>query len=549
MSTLCPFRSLSRLVNHYLPYSYLHLAAGRLIIFRIRHVKCGEEKPECKQCTGSGRKCDGYSDASQRELHENIKKPSSAHPIPRSSSNVSSDSCLVLIPGTRQERQYLQFFCDEAINALSGYFPSELWNRLLPQKSHHHPILRHAAAAVGAAYEQRTLRDSTGQTVNEGFALQQYNKAIQNFRGQVVSPNCYDNNVILLTCALFSCLEMLRSNQNGAMDHIQGGVQILMSKLRSAPVQSSKPVSALGTFDRDLFQFFYRMDLQTSLSGRNLHFLEIPEEDKTAPTFFSHGNLVFEDITHARDCITGLKLRALSIVRKIGFILARPHTEPPSPEDEAKQQRLIEDFQKWHKSFEVMMKKPPKTIGIRDPRAPLALLIEYHVSYFWLCKCNAKYETEYDEHMSNYTKIIESAEEIIELTKTLSKPSSIPRRFFMEAPITPSLYWTAYKCRDPLLRRRAIKAILNFPACQGGWENRRHAASATRIMEIEEGPVWHLPIEERFVKNEWRVIEPLQRPSDAQINQGTHLLLLLKPFGPDGSFVERWEYVEWWNEI
>ncbi|OQE20606.1 hypothetical protein PENSTE_c013G07982 [Penicillium steckii] len=516
------------------------------ITCKIRHVKCGEEKPECKQCTRSGRKCDGYSDASQRELHEEIKRPSYSHPIPPSSSNVGSDSCLILIPGTRQERQYVQFFCEEAINAMSGYFPSELWNRFLPQMSHHNPVLRHAAAAVGAAYEQRTLRASSGETVNEGFALQQYNKAIQNLRGNIVSLEGYDNHVLLLTCALFSCLEMLRSNQHGAMDHVQGGVQILMSKLRDLSTQSSKAVSTRRTFDRDLFQFFYRMDIQISLSGRDQHFFEIPIEDTTAPTFFLDDNPVFEDITHARDCITGLKLRALSIVRTIGFILAAP-TGPTSPEDKAKQQRLIEDFQKWHKSFEMMMKKPPKTIGILDPRAPLTLLIEYHVSYFWLCKCNAKYETEYDEHIPDYTKIIESAEEIIKLSKTLNKPSSIPQRFFMEAPITPSLYWTAYKCRDPLLRRRAIQAILNFPACQGGWENLRHAASATRIMEIEEGPVWHLPVKERFVKNEWRIIEPLQRSADAQIDQGTHLLLLMKPFGPDEPFIERWEYVEWWN--
>ncbi|KAJ5387121.1 hypothetical protein N7509_009662 [Penicillium cosmopolitanum] len=110
------------------------------ITCKIRHVKCGEEKPECKQCTSTGRKCDGYSNASQKELRANISKSSYAPVVPVSSSRVSiinSDNRLVLIPGTRQERQYVHFFCAEATSALSGFFPSDFWNRFLPQMSHH----------------------------------------------------------------------------------------------------------------------------------------------------------------------------------------------------------------------------------------------------------------------------------------------------------------------------------------------------------------------------------------------------------------------------
>ncbi|KAJ5750779.1 hypothetical protein N7533_007807 [Penicillium manginii] len=527
------------------------------ITCKIRHVKCGEEKPECKQCTTTGRKCDGYSSASQKELHANITKSSYAPVVPEKSS-ISSDSRIVLIPGTRQERQYVHFFCAEATDALSGFFPSDFWNRFLPQMSHHNSTMRHAAAAVGAAYEQYALR-APGENVNEGFALQQYNKAIQLLQEQIQTARASDFDVMLMTCALFSCLEMLRSNQNGAMDHVEGGLKILISKLPSQAANNSS--------------------------------LKFPPEDPTAQPFFTKDythdddddtpTLVFETLSQARDCITSIKLRALSLLHEIGFILTVPPV-PHSPEHQARKKRLITNFHAWHHAFEKMMARPAKEVGIRDPRAPLTLLIEYHVSYFWLCNCNARYETEYDGHWADYLKIVECAEEIIRLSgddgsgsspspsssfsgssssssfssssSSGSTPvtnaggdSSLPfrRRFAMEAPVTPSLYWTAYKCRDPLLRRRAIRAILQFPSCQGGWENRRHAASAIRIMEIEEGPVSHLPVAERFVQNGWRVVEPLQCSADVKDGEGVSLLLLMRPDGPEGEVFERMEFVEW----
>lgn len=450
--------------------------------------------------------------------------------------------------------------------------------------------MRHAAAAVGAAYEQYTLRPPGEENVTEGFALRQYNKAIQHLQEQIQSPRGFDFDVMLMTCALFSCLEMLRSNQNGAMDHVEGGLRILYSKLRNAgasPSQHSNQIATRVEFERELFQFFYRMNLQISLSGRPQQILEIPSEDSTARNFFDNDNnhdgvnrdddvnndntaqLVFENISQARDCITSIKLRALALLHEIGFILIVPPVPTP-PDHSARKRRLIKDFHRWHEAFQKMMTKSPKTTNILDPRAPLALLIEYHVSYFWLCNCDARYETDYDRHMPDYLKIVECAEKIIELSRifdnspigspspSLSSSSStttpppmtgtslpLRRRFTMEAPVTPPLYWTAYKCRDPLLRRRAIQAILDFPDCQGGWENRRHAASAMRIMEVEEGPVWHLPIEERFVKNEWRVVEPLQCSANVKDGEGVQLVLLMKPFGPEGEVVERMEFVEW----
>ncbi|KAL2349610.1 hypothetical protein BJ546DRAFT_725193 [Cryomyces antarcticus] len=35
---------------------------------KIRHVKCDERKPECSRCTGTGRRCDGYTNETGRAV-------------------------------------------------------------------------------------------------------------------------------------------------------------------------------------------------------------------------------------------------------------------------------------------------------------------------------------------------------------------------------------------------------------------------------------------------------------------------------------------------
>ncbi|KAJ5103074.1 hypothetical protein N7532_003603 [Penicillium argentinense] len=138
-----------------------------------------------------------------------------------------------------EKRQDVQFFCSEATGILSGFFPSDCWDRFLSQLTHQHPTIRHAAAAVGAAYEQYALR-APGEKTTENFALQQYSKAIQSFREQIQNPHDQNIDLILITCALFTCLEVLHSNSNRAMDHVEGGVQILLSRLKCASIQPPK---------------------------------------------------------------------------------------------------------------------------------------------------------------------------------------------------------------------------------------------------------------------------------------------------------------------
>ncbi|KAJ5504543.1 hypothetical protein N7463_007417 [Penicillium fimorum] len=502
----------------------------------MRHVKCGEEKPDCLQCLRGGRKCDGYNNASQKQLHE---KASHSNPRPA----VGPDNRIVLVPGSREERQYVHTFCTETSRAFSGFFGSELWDYFLPQLSHREPTVRHAVAAVSAMYEQHT-NPSAGWSGSDLFALQQYNKAIQRFRDQLVNPKEFEYDLLLVTCLLFICLEMLRSNNVRVLDHIQGGMQILLGQ------QKLVNPKCRDRIDHELSQLFYRLNIQLPLFGRPvISFDPRPKKQLSASTQV----ISFENISQARESLTSLTNRGLAFSRAVfSLSLSQPpsleRTAPPAHirEQQLKQQQELEqECYDWYAAFNLLMGKPAKNIGLLDPRATLVLKINYNTTLIWLLCCTARHECIYDEYNTYFGDLVTAAEEVITLGTNMEKPSGL-EPFSLDAEVVPMVYWAAMKCREPYIRRRAIEVLAKYPTKEGLWgQGRRHCSVAQRILEIEEGPVLHLPIGERIPHDSQRVYEALMFPENDDFPNPCPVLLLMKPQGIDEPWVSHSELLRW----
>lgn len=493
-------------------------------------MKCDEQKPKCNQCIRSGRKCDGYRDSSQRELQEQIKKD-----IPRQSWQINSDQRLVLVPGSREERQYVHVFCTQATHALSGFFPSDFWTRFLPQLSHRYPAIRHAVSAVGAVYGNQLLPADSDPAEVEQFTLQQYNKAIQSFIGQMNTPQTVDIDLVLVTCLLFICLETLRSKNTRALDHIQSGVQILAAR------SQEKKITLDNEFDRELLHTFSRLNIQTCLFGRGIQPLDIHPERSTIAE--SEEKLAFDNISQARETLTSLQSRALVFIRSVGS--RSGITYKSVFEQHVKQQQsMLAEYQAWRAAFDRLRKRSTKTTGISDPRAPLALLIEYHVSLVWLLNCVTQQESNFDNFTSHFEEIVRVAENILELSpETESKP--LAEQFSLDPGVLAHIYWTAHKCREPLIRRRAIKTLARCPAKQGMWLRPLIVQAAWKIVEIEEEPVCHLPVEERRVAEKNRVYEALIYPEEDAQRSPCPVEFWFAPDPVNGDFERRRVDVAW----
>lgn len=455
--------------------------------------------------------------------------------MPLQTWHVSADRRLVLMPGSREERQYVHIFCTQATHALSGFFPSDFWTRFLPQLSQRYPTVRHAVSAVGAVYGKELLPTESDAAEVEQFTLQQYNKAIRSFLKQLTVPQTAGIDLILVTCLLFICLETLRSKSSRALDHIQSGVQILAARL-----QEDK-ITVKNEFDRELLQIFSRLNIQTCLFGRGIAPLDIHPEKSTSTD--SGEKLTFDNISQARETLSNLQCRTLVFIRACGSKSGITY-EDVYEQQRKEQQSLEMEFYTWHAAFDRLRKRSSKATGIADPRAPLALLIEYHTSLVWVLTCISQEESHFDNFTPHFEEIVCLAENILKLGPgTESTP--VAEQLSLDPGILAHIYWTAHKCRDPLIRRRAIQALARCPAKQGMWRRSLIVQVASKIVEIEEEALCSLPVGERRVAEQDRVYEALILPDDEVQRNPTPVEFLFKPYGVNGEFESRRVDVAW----
>lgn len=174
----------------------------------MRRIKCDEGRPECVKCTSTGRKCDGYLRGNQGSA--NVA-------LPPSGANKYL-SPLAVTPslhdlGSEQERRSFYFFCSRTVVRLSGFFVAGFWNRWVLQAFHHEPAIRHAVIALGSIHERFDGGDvsvlgSNRDATRGGFALEQYNHAIQNLIEPGAKGKRPPFDVCLISCVLFACFEV-----------------------------------------------------------------------------------------------------------------------------------------------------------------------------------------------------------------------------------------------------------------------------------------------------------------------------------------------------
>ncbi|KAF3808453.1 hypothetical protein GCG54_00006311 [Colletotrichum gloeosporioides] len=145
--------------------------ASNAATFRVRKIKCDETKPVCVKCSGTGRKCDGYTALI-------LARPARPQLCPAKSPDEFPGSLVI------------------AISAL------------------YEDVTMTSAKANNGSSQIRFLRDNN-------LALAHYNIAIKHL---LVMEN---KGLVVLVCLLFICIETLQSNREAALQHSTHGTIIL----------------------------------------------------------------------------------------------------------------------------------------------------------------------------------------------------------------------------------------------------------------------------------------------------------------------------------
>ncbi|KAI1487150.1 hypothetical protein F5X96DRAFT_651361 [Biscogniauxia mediterranea] len=219
------------------------------VTYRIRRVKCDEEKPACVRCTSTGRVCDGYAGAPlPRKKHvtrHEYHQPDAGSAVDHRARMRVLRPLIADIEGTAQERMFFHRFRRVAETGLALHVSNlgSFWKRLVPQMGHSDPAVKHALIALGSSWQTMKLQSSpNGQLLDPKYMLldnycaeklelvtfQQYNKAIYHLQRHVASPwSPRSVEITLICCLIFICLETAQGNQDAVVAHIGNGLQII----------------------------------------------------------------------------------------------------------------------------------------------------------------------------------------------------------------------------------------------------------------------------------------------------------------------------------
>ncbi|TGJ83199.1 hypothetical protein E0Z10_g5551 [Xylaria hypoxylon] len=228
---------------------------GNNLLSRARHIKCDETKPHCRRCLEKGRACDGYSavDGNQQAATAIIASPITAYAIP------------FRIPGSRQDRQLLHYFCVRGAADLPDHLSSEFWTRLVLQHSHDNVPVCQAVVALSCAHQCYTTAHDSDDSV-PADAIVHYSRAMRSLRKYMsagIGNQEGVSGIIPLICSvLFFCFETTQGNTEAALRHLNSGIAILARQREVGRlISESRDYECLELLEQRLA----RLDLQASM--------------------------------------------------------------------------------------------------------------------------------------------------------------------------------------------------------------------------------------------------------------------------------------------
>ncbi|OJJ47340.1 hypothetical protein ASPZODRAFT_16020 [Penicilliopsis zonata CBS 506.65] len=427
---------------------------------KIRHVKCDEAKPACGQCTRTGRTCDGYPEPAPRQKKEKNPPAVLATAFP----GIANDCRLILVPGTRLERESVDRFCRHLSARMAGHISSPFWDYLLPQLSGRESSIRHAMAAVSAAHRRREESPaSRSESADEQFILEQYNKAIQHLMFPVKKRS--STLCVLVTCCLFVILEALLGHTQRAVDHVQAGLTILDSQSRQENQQENQqaaPDEYTRVIHDELAPLFARLNIQLSFFGRELSpftHMRTQQPDR------SFANL--HDAQLALDRITGAVFRLVHVARAQGVL----------PDVFQQQQLLTTELLTWSLVFDRLTASDETSTST----AVSIMRMHHRALLIWLASATFMSPLDFDAYIPDFQYIVRLAESVHQGTGTDRKP------FTLEMGVVVVLYLTACKCRHSRTRRKAADLLLASETREAMWEPRQVGRIAEMVILEEEG--------------------------------------------------------------
>ncbi|KAL2816752.1 hypothetical protein BJX63DRAFT_135343 [Aspergillus granulosus] len=463
---------------------------------KIRRIKCDELRPSCAKCVSSGRACDGYGIWSQ---------PAVVLSRPRSQA-LSVFYPPQTVPGLDQEeRGHLHRFRQFIAGRLAEPFGSYFWNSLVLQMSLSEPAVVHASIALTSAYElflpsndRHTLARSTS---NGSFLLRQYNRAIRALTSTIRSDNPISLRIAAVSSVLFICLEILRGDLNAMQAHFSSGVKLL-TQLQNRQDQSRKTSDIVLVKNDPLV---YDDHLVTVFTQLNLQFLMLGNSSQQKETFVSpfhysrriHIPPRFYTGEEARHSFTSIVVAVTYLCKEFERTahISGAHLPVPSIADLEKQQGLEVAMSVWIASYKRSIYCLFPSISPQERIGLSMLRIYADVFTIIIGTCLTIKETAYDPYLKVFDSLIRRYSNLTTQSSSAQSASGpaickLDPCFTIDTGFFPPLYFTALKCRNHLIRRKALFLLQQYPTMEGPWTGPMVARVAGYVVDLEEKNFW-----------------------------------------------------------
>ncbi|PYI06691.1 C6 zinc finger domain protein [Aspergillus sclerotiicarbonarius CBS 121057] len=419
---------------------------------RARRVKCDELPGACRNCTSTGRVCEGY------DVYR--------LPVRRTPRKAAPDG-LVLTQTptglrwkvTSDERRCLSFFQQRTIPDLVGLYDSPLWQKLVLQMSHTEPAVYHSVVALGATHQaleitKKPYFEQGSRNVWYQFALERSSRAVAFLTQRRMSQDPQLQEVTLVSCLLFLTRELLCGNYDVASQHVLGGLNIL----KQLGIQRSISGRLISPVEQCVVEMFLHLQMQAVYYGTGAP-LKI-EDDLVYNEPYEDYLLIFRRLQDARQAFGPLLNTAFLFVASCRHrfddeLLAEYGIL------EQKQLLLLSYFNRYLEQFERLYYEAYTLLSQREQREADMTKLTCLSAFLSLKTCLLSKNQLFPDYLTTECEGLLSFAEAV-----VSRLQSHPI-ITLDSAVIAALYNASYKCSDFGIRVRAIDAARSWQHWEG----------------------------------------------------------------------------------
>jgi cholestenol Delta-isomerase len=380
------------------------------------------------------------------------------------------------------------------------------WDRTLLQTAHAEPAVWHAVAALGALqrkwevvsrlllevlsptselgceisaqypktgdtgfyqFTQETARELESSSLQlAGEAGTNYVEALKKARSMT------DVKAILVLSIALAAASNLTGNWSDSQVHICAATKLIS---QIADEGRKRPVSELDI--NDAVDSLARLDLQW-----------LTFQDAESPYPYVNSQLIAYALREAPEIksLADAQVVLMGIMRKVWVSAA--NTEKPGAGGTGQGDHdILTDLAQWEQRTLRLLSHTPTLASLRSPNLLFIKIFHATVRLIIMAGVTQPNYTEFswDNCLAHFERII--ALSALFIQAEVYRNPLLPSVVSLDGPgIIMSLWLTAHRCRQPLLRRRALGLLRTSRRQEGMWMSTSAAAVAQKIIEIEE---------------------------------------------------------------